>query len=62
MTALIPSQFIRNQAYGVLSTQSGVEAGYPFGSITPYILTSNDDISNFISHLAEHTYNIQAVH
>lgn len=60
MTALSPSQFIRNQRYGVLSTHSLAESGYPFGSITPYIISAEGDIAIFISHLAEHTQNIQA--
>lgn len=60
MTALIPSKFIRNQRYGVLSTHSLTELGYPFGSIMPYIVTSEGDLAIFISHLAEHTHNIQA--
>lgn len=60
MTPLIPSQFIRDQRYGVLSTISLAESGYPFGSITPYIINAEGDIAIFISHLAEHTHNIQA--
>lgn len=60
MTALIPSQFIKSQRYGVLSTLSIAEPGYPFGSITPYIINNEGDIAIFISHLAEHTHNIQA--
>jgi putative heme iron utilization protein len=32
----------------------------PFGSVTPYIISDNGDIAIFISHLAEHTHNIQA--
>ena len=59
MATLNPRQFIHNQRYGVLSTHSQAELGYPFGSITPYIITSNGDIAIFISHLAEHTQNIQ---
>tara|TARA_R110002050_G_scaffold57423_3_gene128897 strand:- start:53379 stop:53822 length:444 start_codon:yes stop_codon:yes gene_type:complete len=60
MTILSPSQFIRKQRYGVLSTLSVAESGYPFGSITPYIISAEGDIAIFISHLAEHTHNIQA--
>lgn len=58
MTDLDPRQFIRQQHYGVLSTHSQSESGYPFGSITPYIISSEGDIAIFISHLAEHTHNI----
>ncbi|MFW5451457.1 MAG: HugZ family protein [Methylophagaceae bacterium] len=60
MTVLNPSQFIQDQCYGVLSTHSQSELGYPFGSITPYIISTEGDIVIFISHLAEHTHNIQA--
>lgn len=59
MTILTPSQFIKNQRYGVLSTHSVAEPGYPFGSITPYIINAEGDIAIFISHLAEHTHNIK---
>ncbi len=60
MTKLDPKQFIQAQRYGVLSTHSYSETGYPFGSITPYIISDNGDIAIFISHLAEHTHNIIA--
>ncbi|RKZ96532.1 MAG: hypothetical protein DRQ46_06980 [Gammaproteobacteria bacterium] len=60
MTDLDPSQFIRRQNYGVLSTHSQTELGYPFGSITPYIISDQGEIVIFISHLAEHTNNIKA--
>tara|TARA_R110002049_G_scaffold50979_6_gene144649 strand:- start:1849 stop:2292 length:444 start_codon:yes stop_codon:yes gene_type:complete len=59
VTTLLPSQFIRQQRYGVLSTHSLTELGYPFGSITPYIITADGDIAICISLLAEHTHNIQ---
>lgn len=60
MTSLIPKNFIKQQNYGVLSTHSQSETGYPFGSITPYITTDEGQIAIFISHLAEHTHNIKA--
>ena len=60
MNELDPSQFIRNQHYGVLSTHSQAESGYPFGSITPYIISDQGEFAIFISHLAEHTHNIKA--
>jgi hypothetical protein len=58
MTNLNPAQFIKQHAYGVLSTHSLAETGYPFGSITPYIITPDGDIAIYISELAEHTKNI----
>ncbi|HDY84494.1 hypothetical protein LCGC14_0745980 [marine sediment metagenome] len=59
MTTISPRQFINTQRYGVLSTFSVAEAGYPFGSIAPYIVTDKGELAIFISHLAEHTHNIQ---
>lgn len=59
MTALQPGQFILDHNYGVLSTHSQSETGYPFGSVTPYIV-SDGGLAIYISHLAEHTKNIQA--
>jgi heme oxygenase (biliverdin-IX-beta and delta-forming) len=58
MTDLDPHQFIHQHYYGVLSTHSTSEPGYPFGSITPYIVTDSGDLAIFVSHLAEHTRNI----
>lgn len=52
------SQFIKDQDYGVLSTLSVIEPGYPFGSITPYVVSTEGEIAIFISHLAQHTNNI----
>ncbi|NOQ93568.1 MAG: hypothetical protein GQ547_02905 [Methylophaga sp.] len=60
MTTLNPSQFIHSHNYGVLSTHSVSESGYPFGSVTPYIISDEGDIAILISHLAEHTHNINA--
>lgn len=60
MTKLDPSEFIKSHRYGVLSTHSATEIGYPFGSVTPYIVTAQGDIAILISHLAEHTNNIIA--
>jgi putative heme iron utilization protein len=60
MTTLIPSHFMRDPRYGMLSTLSLAESGYPLGSVTPYINNDEGDIAIFISHLAEHTHNIQA--
>lgn len=54
-----PVKFIKNHYVGVLSTHSASEVGYPFGSITPYIVTPEGDIAIYISELAEHTRNIR---
>jgi len=60
MKQLNPKQFIHSQHYGVLSTHSKSEMGFPFGSITPYLVTKEGEVAIFISHLAEHTKNIEA--
>ncbi len=60
MSELDLKHFIYTHTFGVLSTHSEAEAGYPFGSITPYIVTPDGDLAILISHLAEHTHNISA--
>lgn len=54
------SEFLRASRYGVLSTQSRSLPGYPFGSITPYVLSAAGEPVIYISTLAEHTRNIGA--
>lgn len=43
---------------GILSTISVDVEGYPFGSVTPYCLSDNDEILILISTIAQHTKNI----
>ena len=50
--------FLRARRYGVLATQSRSLPGYPFGSITPYVLGAAGEPVIYISTLAEHTRNI----
>lgn len=52
------SEFLRAQRYGVLATHSRSLPGYPFGSITPYVLGASGEPVIYISTLAEHTRNI----
>lgn len=54
------SEFLRAGRYGVLATQSRSLPGYPFGSITPYVLSAAGEPVIYISTLAEHTRNIGA--
>jgi hypothetical protein len=54
------SEFLRAGRYGVLATQSRSLPGYPFGSITPYVLSAAGEPIIYISTLAEHTKNIGA--
>lgn len=54
------SEFLRAGRYGVLATHSRSLPGYPFGSITPYVLSAVGEPVIYISTLAEHTKNIGA--
>lgn len=49
---------LRAHRYGVLSTLSKKFDGYPFGSITPYLVDHDASLLILISTLAEHTKNI----
>jgi len=51
-------RMLRAHRYGALSTQSQKFAGYPFGSITPYLVDRDGSLLILISALAEHTKNI----
>ncbi len=50
---------LRAHSYGVLGTISRKFEGYPFGSITPYLVDHDGSVLILISTLAEHTKNIQ---
>ncbi len=52
-------QLLRAHRYGALCTLSKKFAGYPFGSITPYLADHDGSVLILISTLAEHTKNIQ---
>src|SRR5512144_643722 len=58
-TALAARQLLRAHRYGALSTLSKKFDGYPFGSITPYLVDHDGSLLILISALAEHTKNIQ---
>lgn len=51
-------QFLRTTQRGILSTISTKFNGYPFGSVTPFILDHSGSPVILISTLAEHTKNI----
>jgi putative heme iron utilization protein len=51
-------RMLRAHRYGVLSTLSKKFDGYPFGSITPYLVDNDGSLLILISTLAEHTKNI----
>jgi heme iron utilization protein len=50
---------LNHQSMGVLSTHSVDVAGYPFGSITPYVLNYDGEPILLISDIAQHTRNIK---
>jgi heme iron utilization protein len=53
-------QFLRSTQHGILSTISNKFVGYPFGSVTPFILGHDGQPIVLISTIAEHTKNIIA--
>lgn len=53
-------QFLRSTRTGILSTHSAKHAGYPFGSVAPFVLDHAGNPIILISNIAEHTKNITA--
>ncbi len=53
-------RWLRAHRHGLLSTQSLAMAGYPFGSVVPYVMDHEACPVLLISRLAEHTKNIAA--
>jgi len=53
-------QIVRTHRSGVLSTQSSKLPGYPYGSALPHVTDHLGRPVILISHLAEHTHNIEA--
>lgn len=53
-------RYLRRHRYGILATQSQACAGYPFGSVTPFVLDHQAQPVILVSRLAEHTKNIAA--
>ena len=53
-------QFLRATRSGVLSTLSAKFAGYPFGTVAPFVLDHSGQPIVLISTIAEHTKNIIA--
>jgi heme iron utilization protein len=52
-------RMLRAHRYGALGTLSKKFDGYPFGSITPYLVEHDGSLLILISTLAEHTKNIR---
>ena len=59
MIAYEARRLLRSHRYGALSTLSEKLDGYPFGSITPYLVDHDGSLLIFVSTLAEHTRNIR---
>ena len=57
--ALTARRLLNHQSVGVLSTHSVDVAGYPFGSIAPYVLSYEGEPTMLISDIAQHTRNIK---
>lgn len=51
---------LRRVDSGVLSTMSVELLGYPFGSITPFVVTHEGRVVIYISEIAQHTKNREA--
>ncbi len=60
MSSIEARRLLRQQQHGVLSTLSKKLNGYPFGSVTPFVLDHQARPVILISTLAEHTKNIEA--
>ncbi|MBI2316418.1 MAG: pyridoxamine 5'-phosphate oxidase family protein [Betaproteobacteria bacterium] len=52
--------FLRARQYGLLATLSRRFAGYPYGSVVPYVLDHAAEPVILISSLAEHTRNLRS--
>ncbi|MFC3096119.1 DUF2470 domain-containing protein [Alteromonas sediminis] len=50
----------RQQHSGVLSTQSLSMKGFPFGSVTPYLMNDEGDLILYASDIAQHSRNMKA--
>jgi heme iron utilization protein len=53
-------QVLAGTFQGVLSTHSLEQAGYPFGSVVPYVLDRDGLPLLLLSHLSQHTKNLDA--
>lgn len=58
--AAMARRLVRTLDGGILSTLSVDVPGYPFGSVTPYALTSDGYAVIYVSSIAQHTQNMLA--
>lgn len=54
----IGRKLLRSMDCGVLSTMSSEMPGFPFGSITPYVMTHEGNVVIYVSGIAQHTKNM----
>src|SRR2546423_15146347 len=57
--AITARRLLNHQGMGVLSTHSVDVAGYPFGSIAPFVVNYEGEPTILISEIAQHTRNIK---
>ncbi len=58
--ARLARQLLSGAFHGVLSTHSLEHEGYPFGSVVPYVLDTDGNPLMLLSHLSQHTANLDA--
>jgi len=58
--AVAGRRLTRSTTDGILSTMSSELPGYPFGSVTPYVLTHEGRPVVYVSEIAQHTRNMRA--
>ncbi len=58
--AAIARRLLHTVDCGVLSTMSVEMEGFPFGSITPFVMTHDGHVVVLVSDIAQHTKNMQA--
>ena len=58
--ALAARQVLAGTFHGLLSTHSLEHTGYPFGSVVPYVLDQDGLPLLLLSHLSQHTKNLDA--
>ena len=58
--ARLARQLLAGSFHGVLSTHSLEHEGYPFGSVVPYVLDPEGCPLMLLSHLSQHTANLDA--
>ena len=58
--ARLARSLVRGSEAGVLATMSSELPGYPFGSVTPFVLLHDGQLAIYVSSIAQHTKNAAA--